>query len=430
MTPLQRGEKRKLAELTGSRTLDVTLRHDLQGADVSVFGLNSDRKLQDDRYFVFYNQLSSPAGEVVLTQQPWGGTFRLDLNRLPASVRRLMFVVTHDSAPFSQLGQLEWTLGDPAPKATVAFRGGEFGQERAVMVAEIYEHAGEWRVASVGQGFSGGLDALLVNFGGEASESAAPPPAAPSPAVQSPVPVRPPPQPSVQGPSPAADGTYSLSQFLAKTAEADRPGDAFELENDKMLEVKVRGRVWSKLGAMVAYQGNLTFKREGMLDGGIMKALVRAVSNEMEPLAKIEGQGVAYLADQAKEITILRLQGDAINVAGHSLLAFEDTVQHTIAMHRSAAGMVSGGLFSVLLRGQGMLALLSHGRPLTLRVTGGETIYTDPNATIGWSEHLQPQLRVDSSLKSIFGRGGGETFQMAFQGEGFVVVQPYEENMH
>ena len=197
-----------------------------------------------------------------------------------------------------------------------------------------------------------------------------------------------------------------------------------------MLEVKVRGRVWSKLGAMVAYSGNLTFKREGMLEGGIMKALVRAVSSEMEPLAKIEGTGVAYLADQAKEITILKLQGDAVNVAGHALLAFEDTVQHKIARHRSAAGMVSGGLFSVLLSGQGMLALLSHGRPLTLRVTGGETVYTDPNATIGWSEGLAPQLRVDSSLKTIFGRGGGETFQMAFTGEGFVIVQPYEENMH
>jgi len=447
MIQLQRGEKRPLAELSvsGVGALEVTLRHDLQGADVSVFGLNTDRQLQDDRYFVFYNQLSSPAGEIVLAPQPWGGTFRLDLTRLPASVRRLMFVMTHDSAPFSHLGQLTWTLGDPAPKVGVELRGAEFGSERAVMVAEVYEHNGAWRAASVGQGFSGGLDALLVHFGGEASP--APTQASPQRPAPSPAPVPfPPPRPStlVSQPSPAgrpgldpaADGTYTLSQFLKKTAEADRPGDAFELESDKMLEVKVGdgrggpGRVWSKLGAMVAYSGTLSFKREGLLDGGIMKALVRAVSSEMEPLAKIEGQGVAYLADQAKEITLLRLSGDAINVAGHSLLAFEDSVQHQIAMHRSAAGMVSGGLFSVLLRGHGMLALLSHGRPLTLRVTGGETVYTDPNSTIGWSEHLKPQLRVDSSLKTIFGRGGGETFQMAFQGEGFVVVQPYEENMH
>ncbi len=440
MTELQRGEKRKLAELTPTRSLEITLRHDLQGADVSVFGLDADRKLQDDRYFVFYNQLSSPAGELTLTQQSWGGTFRLDLDRLPAGVRRLMFVVTHDSAPFSELGQLEWTLGDPAQKASLTLRGDQFTGERAVMVAEVYEHGGEWRVANVGQGFSGGLDALLINFGGEASGPGPTPPPpppissppGPSDRFQAPATPRPPVSPPAgrSGVSPASDGTYSLSQFLTKTAEADRPGDAFELENDKMLEVKVRGRVWSKLGAMVAYSGNLSFKREGMLDGGIMKALVRAVTSEMEPLAKIEGQGVAYLADQAKEITVLKLTGDAVNVAGHALLAFEDTVQHKITMHRSAAGMVSGGLFSVRLSGQGMLALLSHGRPLTLRVTSGETVYTDPNATIGWSENLSPQLRVDSSLKTIFGRGGGETFQMAFQGEGFVIVQPYEENMH
>ena len=447
MTQLQRGEKRNLADLMGGAVsrLEVTLRHDLSGADVSVFGLNADRRLQDDRYFVFYNQLSSPGGEVTLTPQPWGGTFQIALNRLPASVRRLMFVVTHESRPFSDLGTLEWTLGDPArnspeQQASLELRGKDFSTERAVMVAEVYEHGGGWRVANVGQGFSGGLDALLINFGGEASEPAIPPvqaapvSALPGPSDRFPSPTTPRPPVSsptgTSGVSPASDGTYSLSQFLMKTAEADRPGDAFELENDRMLEVKVRGRVWSKLGAMVAYSGNLSFRREGMLDGGLMKALVRAVSSEMEPLAKIEGTGVAYLADQAKEITILKLRGDAVNVAGHALLAFEDTVQHKVAMHRSAAGLVSGGLFSVLLSGQGMLALLSHGRPLTLRVTGGETVYTDPNATIGWSEGLSPQLKVDSSLKTIFGRGGGETFQMAFTGEGFVIVQPFEENMH
>ncbi|MFC4453232.1 AIM24 family protein [Deinococcus sonorensis] len=220
-----------------------------------------------------------------------------------------------------------------------------------------------------------------------------------------------------------------MGQFLQQSAEADRPGEVFELESSKMLEVKVRGRVWSKLGAMVAYKGNLSFRREGMLEGGLMRALTRAVSGEMEPLAKIEGQGVCYLADQGKDITIINLQGDSLNVNGHSLLAFEDTVQHDVTMHRSVAGMVSGGLFSVRLQGQGMVALLSHGHPLTLRVTPNEPVYADPNATIAWSERISPQLKVDHSLKTIFGRGGGETLQMVFQGDGFVVVQPYEENL-
>ncbi|MFC4456058.1 AIM24 family protein [Deinococcus sonorensis] len=219
----------------------------------------------------------------------------------------------------------------------------------------------------------------------------------------------------------------SLRDFLLDTAERDRPGEVFELESSKMLEVKVRGRVWSKLGAMVAYKGNLSFRREGMLEGGLMRALTRAVSGEMEPLAKIEGQGVCYLADQGKDITIINLQGDSLNVNGNDLLAFEDTVRYTITMHRRIAGMASGGLFSVLVQGQGMAAILSHGHPLTLRVTPNEPIYTDPNATIAWSGHLQPQLRMDANLRTIFGRGGGETLQMVFQGDGFVVVQPYEE---
>ena len=52
---------------------------------------------------------------------------------------------------------------------------------------------------------------------------------------------------------------------------------------------------------------------------------------------------------------------------------------------------------------------------------------TDPNATIAWSGNLQPEFRTDISIKSFFGRGSGESIQMQFRGEGFVVVQPYEE---
>lgn len=224
-----------------------------------------------------------------------------------------------------------------------------------------------------------------------------------------------------------SDGSYSLDDFLKNTAERDNPGEVFELESSKMLEVTVNGRIWSKLGAMVAYKGQLTFKREGMLEGGVMRALVRAVSQEMSPLTKIEGQGVAYLADQAREIQVLRLAGDAINVNGSSLLAFEDSVQYDIVMERRVAGWVSGGLFSVRLQGNGLIAVLSHGYPLTLPVKPNEPVYTDPNATIAWSSELRPEIKVDSSLRSIIGRGGGETMQMVFRGNGFVVVQPYEE---
>jgi uncharacterized protein (AIM24 family) len=46
---------------------------------------------------------------------------------------------------------------------------------------------------------------------------------------------------------------------------------------------------------------------------------------------------------------------------------------------------------------------------------------------VAWSGGLSPKIKTDISLRSLFGRGGGEAFQMLFDGDGFVVVQPYEE---
>lgn len=178
---------------------------------------------------------------------------------------------------------------------------------------------------------------------------------------------------------------------------------------------------------MVAYRGNLKFVREGMLEGGLGKAFMKALSGEMSPLSKIEGDGLVYLADAGKEITILRLQGDTINVSGNDLLAFEDTVSYEITMHRRVAGMLSGGLFSAKMSGNGLVAIVTHGKPLTLKVTPNDPVLTDPNATVAWSGNLMPEMKTDISFKSVFGRGGGESFQMMFRGEGFVVVQPYEE---
>lgn len=229
--------------------------------------------------------------------------------------------------------------------------------------------------------------------------------------------------------APAGDvASHTLAEFVAATGERDNPGDVFELEGAHMLEAHVRGRLWSKLGAMVAYRGDLKFVREGAFEGGVGKFVKKMVSGEASALTKIEGTGIVYLADQKKNITILRLQpGDVINVNGNDLLAFEDSIRYDITMHRRVAGVMSGGLFSVRLSGAGMVAIMSHGAPLTLRCTASDPIVTDPNATVAWSGNLAPEIRTDISLRTLIGRGGGEAFQMLFRGEGFVVVQPYEE---
>ena len=220
---------------------------------------------------------------------------------------------------------------------------------------------------------------------------------------------------------------YSLDEFIASSQQRDHGEGLFELESERLLEINLDGMVWTKMGSMVAYVGGIKFIREGILEHGIGKFLKKAVSGEGARLTKAEGRGRLYLADMGKKVTILNLEGESIFVNGNDLLAFESNIQWDIKIMRKITGMMAGGLFNVRLQGSGMIAITTHYDPLTLRVTPNNPIITDPNATVAWSGSLSPEFRTDVSLKTFFGRGSGESIQMEFRGDGFVVIQPYEE---
>jgi uncharacterized protein (AIM24 family) len=226
---------------------------------------------------------------------------------------------------------------------------------------------------------------------------------------------------------PANNPAESLQEFVARTAQQDLGHGVFELESSRFLEVNLNGRMNTKTGSMVAYHGEIKFTREGMLDQGVGNLLKRAVSGEGMRLTYADGRGKLYLADQGKQIIILNLRNESLVVNGNDVLAFEPSVQHKITMMKKIVGMMAGGLFNVRFDGSGLLAITSHHKPLTLRVQPGRPVMTDPNATIAWSANLSPQLKADVSLRTFLGRGSGESMQMRFEGEGFVIVQPYEE---
>ena len=220
---------------------------------------------------------------------------------------------------------------------------------------------------------------------------------------------------------------FALDQFVEQTAQKDRGEGVFELEWDRMLEINLNGVVWTKMGSMVAYRGDIKFTREGMLEHGLGKLLKKSFTGEGARLTKAEGRGSLYLADGGKKISILHLENETLFVNGNDLLAFEPSIQWDIKLMRKMTAMLAGGLFNVRLEGRGMAAITTHHDPLTLLVKPGSPVFTDPNATVAWSGSLQPEFRTDVSFKTFLGRGSGESIQMAFQGEGFVVVQPYEE---
>lgn len=220
---------------------------------------------------------------------------------------------------------------------------------------------------------------------------------------------------------------YSINSFLNETAQKDENREPFELENPYLLEVNLNGRVWAKLGSMIGYVGDVRFEREGMLEGGLSKMFKKAVTGESNPLMKAEGAGRVYFADSGKKVRVLYLQDEMLFVNGNNVLAFEDSIGWDIKMMRRIAGMAAGGLFNLQLRGTGAIAITTHFDPITLAVTPQNPVFTDPNATIAWSSSLQPEIKTDISLKTFFGRGSGESFQLAFRGQGWVVLQPYEE---
>ena len=147
--------------------------------DFACFGLDENGKLSDERYMCFFNQPKTPCGGVTLCEFAGDAIgFALDLNRLPASIERLVFTASVDGAGnLSKLGAGHVRVLPSGQEGSqelgrFAFSGSDFKEERAVMLAEVYLKSGQWRFMGVVQGFNGGLDALVTHFGGAVAQAA------------------------------------------------------------------------------------------------------------------------------------------------------------------------------------------------------------------------------------------------------------------
>ncbi|WP_328679204.1 TerD family protein [Streptomyces sp. NBC_00343] len=217
----QRGHKAKISDLTAGTDLYVGVQITGPGLtfDISCFGLDAEERLSDDRYFVFFNQPKSPEESIQLLGAQAGDSesFRITLDKIPPQIHKLAFTATLDGAgQMSQIapGYVRIVAGGEEV-ARYSFNGSEFTTERAVMLGDFYLKD-VWRFAAVGQGFDGGLEALLKNFGGEVAEEETPEPqqaqpappqsgAAPGfapPAFGAPAAPAPAPQPVAQGYTP------------------------------------------------------------------------------------------------------------------------------------------------------------------------------------------------------------------------------------
>lgn len=71
---------------------------------------------------------------------------------------------------------------------------------------------------------------------------------------------------------------------------------------------------------------------------------------------------------------------------------------------------------------------MSEGPAVVLRVGHDYPLTVDPGAYIAHQGNLRQSFQSGVTFRTFLGEGGGEAFQILFEGDGLVYVQPSERN--
>jgi uncharacterized protein (AIM24 family) len=214
------------------------------------------------------------------------------------------------------------------------------------------------------------------------------------------------------------------SELFKAESMAQAPTAAgMSLQHSKCVKYVVNGEVLARQGAMIAYRGQIQFEAKSQGAGNFIR---RAVTGEGVPLMACRGQGEIWFANASMDCFLIDVeQGDALSINGRNVLLFDPTLQYQI-QKVPGAGMFGGGLFNSVFTGQGKLAITCDGQPIVIPVAPNQPVFVDTDAVIGWSANLQSTIQKSQSLGSMLRGGSGELFQLALNGQGFVIIQPSE----
>lgn len=174
MKQLTRGERLPLGAFAADGAVQAGLSARGLALDFACFGLDAGGKLAGEPYMTFFNQPRTPCGGVAVEEDG----FVFQLGRLPATVERVVITASIDGGGvMSQLQAGTLRLASSTGEfARFDFAGQDFAAEQAVMLGELYRKDGGWRFMAVGQGFNGGLAALVAHFGAAVAPTPAPAP--------------------------------------------------------------------------------------------------------------------------------------------------------------------------------------------------------------------------------------------------------------
>ncbi len=174
---LERGQRCKITDyIDVNQPITVQLKT-IGGSvyDSCCFGVDKNNRLSDESYMIFYNQTSSPNGEIKMLSQGSDAKYQIELSRIPLTIDKLTFTVSIDgNGVMSNINSL---LINVIQNGNIAMElllnGSDFQNEKAVIGIEMYRKD-TWRLSVVAKGFNGGLGDLLKMFGGVAAEDVKP----------------------------------------------------------------------------------------------------------------------------------------------------------------------------------------------------------------------------------------------------------------
>ncbi|MEU4880713.1 AIM24 family protein [Streptomyces althioticus] len=203
----------------------------------------------------------------------------------------------------------------------------------------------------------------------------------------------------------------------------------FRLQSSKVLAVDLTGdAVKAKNGSMVAYDGQMAFKKLTGGGEGLRGMVTRRLTGEQMTLMEVKGHGTCFFADRASEINLVTLNGERLYVESSNLLATDGGLRTGTTFTGLRGASQGNGLFTTTIEGHGQAAIMSDGPAVLLRVGPQYPLTVDPGAYVAHQGDLRQSFQSGVTFRTFMGEGGGEAFQIRFEGDGVVYVQPSERN--
>lgn len=156
----------------------------------------------------------------------------------------------------------------------------------------------------------------------------------------------------------------------------------FRLQGSKVLAVDMtQDAVKAKNGSMVAYDGEMAFKKLSGGGEGIRGMVTRRITGEQMTVMEVRGQGTCWFADRASEITLVGLQGDKLYVESSNFLAADAGLRTGTSFTGTRGASQGNGLFTTTIEGHGQAAIMSDGPAVVLRVSAQYPLTVDPGRT-------------------------------------------------